>query len=755
VADVVLAEVGAGGVQSDPDVEMRIKITDSDDPAITATTDAFVVKYHTITWRVIDANGNPITGLNTNEPSTTTPSKAAWSVVDNSFSGNSTIRYYPDNEYASDDTYSTLFEREESGTVYSVSSGAWRADSDKTITLLMDTAATASVTYTVEIDAVYDATEDAINVICWLTKKGLLVEDIYSDPNAAVSVNVYDVTGVQLNSSDLGTGISPNINGIFKGINYNPSAGLDPAATYTIKAVITYNFNTYTGITAFVAPSVFTYAVNIGTVYNSTNDSMVANVWLERSGTIITDPGDVTLTVYDSSGTSVFTQSYDGYDSTSDTTYASILNNGVYSGIEWDPEAGITSNVVYAVKAQIAYRSKAYSVIKAFSKGETGEIMSKLGVSGSETLVSKIVSEAAATRTQVANDVASQAATTRLQIISEAGTTRTAVTTAQSDIKAEITSKATATQTAVASQAASTVSTISSKITATQSTLRSTIALESASRILTQQSYLKEGDTLVVRYKTATGLEPTISVYDANNTLQLSEKKMTEPVSGSGIYEYSVTFNWGRGEHTIICKEDTQGTLDGINIEVISTDLEDISTTATTTMAQLSSIDTETINTLGTSIEEVNSVVGKIVGNIDELASLSTKVKELADKTTATIYEELELAAEKLEEINEGQGLKIERMYELSEDQSTDVDYIKNKTLEIKALVELSQEILSRESDEPIVKTWMESGFTEIGETEILEETMSIPTPGENVLEELEGIERILEETEGVPAEGE
>ena len=48
-------------------------------------------------------------------------------------------------------------------------------------------------------------------------------------------------------------------------------------------------------------------------------------------------------------------------------------------------------------------------------------------------------------------------------------------------------------------------------------------------------------------------------------------------------------------------------------------------------------------------------------------------------------------------------------MYDLSEEQSTDMDYVKNKTLEIKALTELTQAILSRTSDVPVVKTWMES----------------------------------------------
>ena len=62
-----------------------------------------------------------------------------------------------------------------------------------------------------------------------------------------------------------------------------------------------------------------------------------------------------------------------------------------------------------------------------------------------------------------------------------------------------------------------------------------------------------------------------------------------------------------------------------------------------------------------------------------------------------------------LDEISKIQGVKIEKMYDTSEEQSNDVDYLKNKTIEIKGLVELTQEILSRTGDEPIVKSWLES----------------------------------------------
>jgi len=246
----------------------------------------------------------------------------------------------------------------------------------------------------------------------------------------------------------------------------------------------------------------------------------------------------------------------------------------------------------------------------------------------------------------------------------------------------------------------------------TISALRDRLIEEHATRILNQASTVRLNDTMTIQYKAAEGLKPTptIDLYDADNKRQIKGEKMEETESGSGIYEYEVKFAWGLGEHTIICQ--TEATLDGITMQVVSADLESIASDTTTTMAKLMDIDTDEISRLGMHVDRINTVIAGITGSMDELSEISDKVKELSQETTDAIYAQLEVATEKLKEINEGQGIKIEKMYDLSEEQSSDVDYIRNKTLEIKALVELSQEILSREGDEPIVKTWMETGET-------------------------------------------
>ncbi|MCF7887302.1 MAG: hypothetical protein K9L71_02685, partial [Candidatus Omnitrophica bacterium] len=223
--------------------------------------------------------------------------------------------------------------------------------------------------------------------------------------------------------------------------------------------------------------------------------------------------------------------------------------------------------------------------------------------------------------------------------------------------------------------------------------------------------------------------------YDADNTKQIDSELMTETIAGeSGVYEYDVEFNWGKGEHTIVCQETTKGILDGINIQVISTDLEQIGSTTTTTMGQVSSIDVQSLSNLGETLESVSGVITNAMSNIDELSAVSDKLKDFAASASRTIYEQLANAAEQLENINAEMGIKINQMLELSEYQSGEVDYVRNKTIEIQKAVEIQKDILQREGDKPITKSWLEMTGQEVGEEqELPEESQELaPEPEQN-----------------------
>ncbi|MCF7887476.1 MAG: hypothetical protein K9L71_03585, partial [Candidatus Omnitrophica bacterium] len=283
------------------------------------------------------------------------------------------------------------------------------------------------------------------------------------------------------------------------------------------------------------------------------------------------------------------------------------------------------------------------------------------------------------------------------------------------------------------------VTTIKSKVSSAEAVLKEEVKQKASSRILNIKDYIKEGDTLTVRYKADLGLAPTIDVYDADNTKRIDNEVMAETIVGeSGVYEYDVEFNWGKGEHTIICKETSKGTLDGINIQVISTDLEQIGSTTTTTMGQVAGLDIQNLEDVGETLEGVSGVITNVMSNIDELSAVSSKLKDFVGSASRTIYEQLANAAEQLENINSEMGIKINQMLELSEYQADEVNYIRNKTIEIQKAVEIQKDILQREGDKPITKSWLETTGQEAGQEQELPQENQEPEPEQEQEQEQE-----------------
>ncbi|MDD5282128.1 MAG: hypothetical protein PHF69_05475 [Candidatus Omnitrophica bacterium] len=299
-----------------------------------------------------------------------------------------------------------------------------------------------------------------------------------------------------------------------------------------------------------------------------------------------------------------------------------------------------------------------------------------------------------------------------------------AISESSAQIKAKIEETATETQNKVAETVNSAKTSIESKVTVigeenkaainnAATTIKENVSREASSRIVNEESFIKSGKTLKIKYKVDSGLElsPEIDVYDPENKQRISKGVMSE-IGTTGVYEYDLTFltAWGTGSFSIVCSESTYGTIDGISIEVVKADLEDINSAAVVSMSQLSNIDTDEMKNLSSSIGIVSSSIEKIVGTMTDLGSMSNKISALTNDIQKTVFEQLSVASDKMKEIAKQQSVKIDKMIDVSEKGREDVNYLKKKTLEIKATAELTNEIIQRSNDKPINKSWLEPG---------------------------------------------
>jgi len=312
---------------------------------------------------------------------------------------------------------------------------------------------------------------------------------------------------------------------------------------------------------------------------------------------------------------------------------------------------------------------------------------------------------------QIGNQVTAGVASVTQSLTQKTQEIKDKIYTKVGEMRTEVASDIAAARTSIESKVMVIGEETKAQITTATTALEQKVSAEASSRIMNEESFIKSGKTLVIKYKTVSGLEPAIDVYDPKQIQRVTKGQMVE-VEDSGIYEYKLTFltAWGVGSFSIVCSEETYGTIDGISIAVIKADLEDINSAAVVSMSQLSNIDTTQMANLSSSIGVVSSSIEKIVGNLTDLYSMSSQLTQLTDDLKKTVFEQLTASSDKMKEIASQQNIKMDKIIEVSEEGREDVSYLKKKTLEIKATAELTNEIVERTNDQPITKTWLEPG---------------------------------------------
>jgi hypothetical protein len=68
----------------------------------------------------------------------------------------------------------------------------------------------------------------------------------------------------------------------------------------------------------------------------------------------------------------------------------------------------------------------------------------------------------------------------------------------------------------------------------------------------------------------------------------------------------------------------------------------------------------------------------------------------------------LEAMSKQIKDIGGTTGINLEKLYEVSKDKKEDITYIKNKSEELKAAMEINQKMIENVAKKPVVQTWFE-----------------------------------------------
>ncbi|RKY42002.1 MAG: hypothetical protein DRP85_04355 [Candidatus Makaraimicrobium thalassicum] len=400
--------------------------------------------------------------------------------------------------------------------------------------------------------------------------------------------------------------------------------------------------------------------VLVSTSYNADTNALKASTWLERRGKLI---GTVATDLEDLESATV-----EVYDDTvlvwSDTT-TTHDDQGVF-WFNWEGttlEAGKT----YFVKGTIAYRGSSYTsgssvdVTKSKQIFETKELLQQEAVKTTE--IKTAVEETLPTKIETARDEVKQ-------------DTARILTATESSIPAKV------------------------------EEARQEVVTTRKSEILNRETSVRRGDELTIRYRTYSGLlTAVIDVYDPANVQKIKKGKMKE-IGETGIYEYDVKFDskWGKGDFTIVCSEETRGTMDALIITVIGTDIDEVA-------GQVASIlgTTSDLKDLGDTIDALDSQFALIEAAISRVGKGLTLGKG-GESALESVFSQLSSVSKDIRGLLGGEegGFNLSKLYEVSEEKKQDITYLKNKTQELKAAMQLNRKLMDNIANKPVTQTWYE-----------------------------------------------
>ncbi|MCK5179139.1 MAG: hypothetical protein KAR32_06365, partial [Candidatus Omnitrophica bacterium] len=349
------------------------------------------------------------------------------------------------------------------------------------------------------------------------------------------------------------------------------------------------------------SPNENIYDIQIDPIYDSANDAiLITTSLLMRSGSIVTDLTDITLTyvgVLNNAGILLSGNLNGAGDTVVGTTSAIFYTT-------WDPAAGLSADTSYTVISKISYNGENFSGIRTLAVDQLGSVTQDLLTVDLQT-------------------------SGLLSSVSSLGAQISAFSISLDDHEDEqVTFRDTREQELVAVEAE--IGVIAEDTTADLTGFIEDEFVDETAKgvqteIITRETTVVTGTTVTIRFRTATGASPVVTVYDPRNTARIVNAAMTENGT-TGIYAYNVNFRttWGLGDFTILVREPVTDAVDSVMMNVVQslttggggTDSSSISTDLI--YSRLSNMDGD-ITSLVEGMVDVNMVTADVSSDIDLL----------------------------------------------------------------------------------------------------------------------------------------
>ncbi|UCD15472.1 MAG: DUF2341 domain-containing protein [Candidatus Omnitrophota bacterium] len=460
-----------------------------------------------------------------------------------------------------------------------------------------------------------------------------------------------------------------------------------------------------------VAESLADYRVLSDFAYDERSDTLTATMRLEKRGQqIVTSDinalGLATVLIYDGD-TLIGTLTDPEADEQGNYWYR--VEN-VVEGIDGLPPQGLNQMLVsgktYFARCSIGYGGTSGDKVTYYS-GTTFTITVTEKLKEVTDKIEEVSDEIKEEVIGVREHVTAESEVTRETIRQEEEVTREVVEEEAEEVKSTVVSKAEEIKVDTAEILTATTETLPSFIT---ETVVSGVQPHIKSGILNRETTVRSGGSLAVRYRTKTGLVPSIDVYDAMNKAVVSKGIMKETTPGSGIYEFDVEFltQWGIGDFSIICAEETLGTTDAMVITASEYDIADVASTTAAILGTTSRLSefAQAAEGIESQINMIESALAQII-NLEKGVGVDEDISEM-EEAIEYIFTQLSHISKQIKALGATEDIDLEKVYEVSKEKKEDMTYLKNKTEELKATMDLSKKMIENVANKPVTQVWFE-----------------------------------------------
>jgi len=120
---------------------------------------------------------------------------------------------------------------------------------------------------------------------------------------------------------------------------------------------------------------------------------------------------------------------------------------------------------------------------------------------------------------------------------------------------------------------------------------------------------------------------------------------------------------------------------------------------------------TSGLSSLSNVADGLNSQFGMIEAALSKVGKdMGKRVQDAVGSATAfdSLFSQISGLAKQIKNMGGDTGVNLEKLYQVSSDKKEDINYLKNKTQELRAVMDLNQKMIQNISEKPVVQRWYE-----------------------------------------------